>query len=275
MSVNSMHGIRGAKCKCLIIVLVVVSALLSGCSRDPYRYDIPNPEKYASYICYDYHLYCLDAYKNADSALMEDELGATYKVSYRYAVGESDDEFICARAGLYAPLSFPEILILQNPEQYIDVWNDWTVKEIQLYVQDLHDDNFKRIDEEDEPARTPTSIIATTADADCLTEIKTFAAADEPQPFIPPDGYVNEILQKDRFKFYIRVSFNESANIVWDSAVTPYYSEETGDRLICIDKGNMDDLFSINAQDVSAEHLDGLASFLSDEIETFFEANYE
>lgn len=263
----------------IIALLIMTIVLLCECSslseRDPYRHAIPNAEKYASYLCYDYHLYCLNAYDNTDGIKTEDEHGLTYQVYYNFAVGESDEEFICARACWYVPLAIPEVLIMQNPEQYVDVWNDWTVKEIVLYVRDLHDGNLKSIENEDEPARTPSSIVATTTDTVYFTEMKEFATADAPQQFDPPDDYVNEIHLKDRYVFYIRVFFNESANIVWESAVEPYYSEESEDRIICIDNGSMDGLYSKNTKNVSAEHLNALSSFIADEIDRFYEEHSE
>ena len=255
----------------LLPFLLLVSILLSGCRINPYATSTPDPEKYASYECYDPHLFCLDAYKLTASTLVENELGSTYKITYRYAVGESDDEFVCANVMLYTVLSYPDVRILQNPQQYVDVWNDWTIKQIKIYVQDLHDDDHVFLYMEKEPARTPTKVIASTTDADCFADMKAFATDDAAEEYICSDDYYNELYRGDgRYVFYIRVFFNESKNIVWDSQISTYYSEVTADRIICIDNGTMSNLFESDSKNVNISQFNNLNSFVADAVNSFF-----
>lgn len=258
----------------LIPMLLLLAVLLSGCKSDPYAHSTPDPEKYASYQCYDPHLFCLDAYKLTDSTLVENELGLTFKITYRYAVGESDEEFICANVTLNYFMAFPDVRILQNPQRYVDVWNDWTIKEIKIYVQDLHDDDFVSLYKETEPARTPTKVLASATDADCFADMKAFATDGAAEGYICPDDYYNEMHVDDgRYRFFIRVSFNESKNIVWDSEISSYCSEATGERIICIDNGTMSNLFESDSKNVNISQFDKLNSFVADAIVGFFGKN--
>lgn len=231
----------------VILVLACLLGTLVGCERTSI-----DPQKYTSYCCYDYHLKCLAIEgKKAKTEIShsDDSTGVEYTQNawMQKIVGESDDMFIYAEVIPSLSLGSSDKIIMQNPNHYVDVWNDWTVEKIELYYIDGHNPI-----EQDKPANIPTAIIATTQEGECLSNIKKLVeSSDEWAKPNLPDGYVRENVDKNgtSYSYYIRVYFKESESIVWDSQVECYYSSENKDRIIYIDIGKKPDgIASVNAK---------------------------
>lgn len=246
-----------------IILTFAVVLLISGCSSS----NAPDPSKYSEYVCYDYHLACLDAYAQTAYTTVEfDDL--KYGIKYRKPVGESDEQFICALVGQKHPLSSPRIIIMQNPNYYIDVFKDWTIKSIELYSKDLR--YPKPLWDEDEPARTPSKVLNANTDAVVFDEFINFITGDEySEKHIRNEDFEREI-PNDDYVLYIRVHFNESDNIVWDSTVNSYVSHQTTAREISIDKGRLPEgIASPSSLTVSIKDFPQLFEWISTSIENF------
>lgn len=223
----------------LIIMIVCVIGIFNGCSVDTLI-----PEKYASYICYDYHLKCLETQGESVKTKLSYQDGLT-GVEYTQSAwiqqiyGESDDMFIYAEVIPSLSLGKTEKIVMQNPNHYVDVWETWSAEKIELYYIDGH----KPIDQ-DKSVNIPTSVIASTYEGECLSDIKKLVdTSDEWEKPKVPDGYVRENVDENGsgYSYYIRVYFKESENIVWDSQVECYYSSENKDRIIYIDVGKKPD----------------------------------
>lgn len=213
----------------VILVLACLLGTLVGCKETSI-----DPQKYTSYCCYDYHLKCLATEgKKAKTRITHfDDSGVDYTTNawLQRIAGESDGMFIYAQVLPQIPLGPSDKVIMQNPDHYVDVWNDWTVEKIELYWIDLN----KPI-AQDKPANIPTAVIGTTQEGECLSNIKMLVeSSDEWAKQNIPDGYVRE--SYDCF-YYVRVYFEESESIVWDSQVKCYHSSENKDRIIYIDIG--------------------------------------
>lgn len=225
----------------VILVLACLLGTLVGCGKTSI-----DPQKYASYCCYDYHLKCLaiEGEKAKTRISHIDDSGVDYTTNawLQRIAGESDDMFIYAAVLPQLPLGRSDRVIMQNPNHYVDVWNDWTVEKIELYCID----GYKPI-KQDKPANIPTDIIATTQEGECLSDIKMLVeSSDEWAKQNIPDGYVRG---NDNCFFYVRVYFEESESIVWDSQVECYYSPKKKDRIIYIDIGKKPELIaSVNAK---------------------------
>ena len=251
--------------KLALYFIAFIITLTSSCDSCEETLDA---EKYRSYVCYDYHLTCFDVsgksntidyvYKFYDSEAISE------RVSFQKIDGESDDQFVYATAHAIAfgPLGR---LVMQNPDNYIDVWNDWTIEKIELFYID-----YSQEIKESETAKIPSAIAASTQSANVIAEIKEIVLSETSnEKFELPEGYINARQQSDSpYVFYIRVHFNESDNIIWDTKLYVYYSEELEDRIIVFDKGRkIEGFVSRYTEDISIDKSTALFSWLNEAIE--------
>ncbi len=247
--------------KKISLLLTLVICLFCGCNMQ----EPPDPDKYSEYKCYDYHLACLDAYEQKAGTLIEEEGGPWFRIWFRKPVGVSDDQFVCTSLSMRHPLASPHLYIMQPSENHIDVFKDWTVKKIEIYYQDIN--KSKKLFQEDEPARTPTKVIDTSFDSVVFKEFVDFVTidTDDSEKFDPQENIFREKYNENTtYKLYIRVHFNESENIVWDSDIQSYIPSQSGQRYIKIDKGrSVIGLTSENAHRVSIDDFPNLSSWIS------------
>ena len=225
--------------KKILIISFCLILILTGCNKETI-----NGSDYKKYKCYDTHLFCLDA---------QDETGfwgkkydnEWHSIFFRKPVGVSDEQFICAK--VESRFSHVNIVVMQNPNNYVDVLQDWTIKEIEIYYISMDSRRVegisKRLVDEEEPARTPAGIIASTTDSSVFTEFKDFVLSSTPMDeettkvIWGPDKKKFESEIHESVEVYIRVHFNESENIVWDSEIKCGSYEGDQNRYIMIDVG--------------------------------------
>lgn len=248
------------------ILLTLVALLLTGC-RHRNAFD---PQKYEGYICYDRHLACLDAYEKY--AIANTEYGNTfYTLTFRKPVGVSDEQFICVKFQVPFMLNFPDLAIMQNPDDYIDVFRDWTVKQIDINVFSLHYPT--PIWEEEEPARTPKIVLSTSTDKAVIDEFVEFVTNSD---YYERPNYSQMKEEKynedDTYYLGIRVHFNESENIVWDTDLRTHIMNESGLRNIIIDKGRETQLdppsFTTYSCFTSISGLSNLEQWISESVDS-------
>lgn len=249
---------------CFLLIIFVIC--LYACNATP-SLDV---DKYEDYICYDYHLYCLDAYNESVSVKKEIN-NFRYNFVYRYPVNETDDQFVCAsikRQFMFFAAG-TNIRVLQNPNQLIKVWEQWTIKEVQIYYMDIA--TSLPLEKEEAPARTPTKIINATTNADIISELKSFVSSKKTIESSAAENYqckISEDLMEYDYQWYVRVLFNESKNIVWETEIRSCYSAETGECLIMLDNGTETDIFySAQQQWFSLDDYPVLSTFVADAIE--------
>ena len=191
-------------------------------------------EKYRSYVCYDGRLTCLKVGSFFDSinvTNIDGSIEETLKISYRKIRGESDEQFIYANVFRFLDGNYKAVM--QNPDNHIDVWKDWTVEKIEVFYQSSYEPKKSKT------ARIPTKIVSSTQSADAIAELTEIVVSEKSSGKIEiPKGYKNEDYREDveqHYYFYIRVHFNESDNIIWDTRIEVYYSEELQDRIIVMD----------------------------------------
>ncbi len=247
--------------------MACLTILLSGCNSQ----EALDVDKYKDYKCFDYHLACLNAYEQKAKTTVEFN-DLEYTIWFRKAVDESDEHFICASVRQRHPLASTEIVITQNPENYIDVFEDWTIKSIELYCIDLR--SSKPLWDEDEPARTPAKILNTTTDSAVSDELIDFITnKDCLEKYVLQEDYIREI-PNENYVMYTRVQFNESDNIVWDSCVSSYVSVQTQAQDITIDKGRCPDgIAAPNSLAVSIEDYPNLQERISETIDNLIDMN--
>ena len=238
--------------KILYNSLVVLIAILCcvGC-RPKEKIDA---EKYTSYVCYDYHLICYELEKESDVASisyinerpwLEEQEELSDVILFRKIVNEPDEQFVYGHKVVIMPGYFPTQLIFQNPLNYIDVLKDWTVDKVELYYADSDSaevEDYKKL-KLDKPITKDRELrlLSTTEDGAIFEQLKDFITNDETKQLdleqATSNGYVWEKFGKQSADIYLRICFNESENIVWETSVESLLSEELKDRMIIIDKG--------------------------------------
>ena len=252
----------------LLLLLIATFVFCSGCSLR----SSPDISKYTSYNCYDYHLACLKTEGRSGTAevtkIDEANREVTDRVSFQKIIDVSDDQFVYAN--VFVLLQPPEKVVLQNPDNYVDVWVDWTIKKVDVFYVDL----YKPIDQ-NKPAIIPNKIISLTDDSDIISELTEFVLADNYiKKFENPTGYSREYGSDYERVFYIRVYFNESENIVWDSKFMSFYSDELHDRIIFLDKGRTPNMcYFPSTKYVSLGKDTQLYKWMSEVIETLSDNN--
>ncbi len=239
------------KCKGVLVLLIVFSLLFVGCGGQ----ETIDASKYADYVCYDYHLACVDA-EDAEASTKLPHDGLEYTAKYRKVVGETDEQFVCAWVGRVVPLASPDLAVMQPQGEHIDVWNEWTVSQIEVYYQDINES--KPLSQEKEPARTPAKVIDKSTDKGVIDELVEFITNTKHsgKVSLSEDFKCEAYNDNNSYVLYIRVRFNESENIVWDSQIDSYVSEQSEERYIAIDKGRTPD--SIASSDVRFVLTNGL-----------------
>lgn len=214
-----------------IIIILLAACCLCGCISKPVS------RKYVNYQLYDDHLYCTDAEEKSVRATCHSNNSYGH-FDARKLKEVSDEQFICARyKGRYFSTSYVNV-ILQNPDNYVDVINEWTISSIELYLYVNP--------EKDEIARTPDKIVVSTDNQDVICELLDFLNNDE----FNNDEYVlweyfNPIASYDNYgqtdgyeyELFLRVHFEEAENIVWDTGILSGFRDQNF-RNIMVDRIN-------------------------------------
>ncbi len=258
----------------LLAVLLAVM-VFTACSQEP-TIDV---EKYKDYICYDSLLACTSDISEVAGKRMTSEGDNLHFFSYCYTPNVPDDNFILTTIRQYLELNDPKNFsyLLQNPENYVDVWTDWTIKEIQVFY--CRGGQSSGYSEEAPRCRIPTEILATTSDPNCIQEILRFITSDE----FGNHG-VDKHEEKHNLELYsadfdgrgdveahvtVRVIFNESDYIVWDSDLEGYRDFDTLRLYFMMEKDNTtwdatDYHYGIGKQSCWVENLPALEAFLTE-----------
>ena len=275
------------------LLLILVAAILLGCLL-MHHYDLtfeeikfravlsvlfliddlffPDPpsdtEEYITYRVYDSLLVCVDP-EDASSRWSREY--PEWSFYYHDVPGHSDDQFVWTRrtrAVLYP--STEEYHLLQNPDNLVDVWTDWTIQEIQIYTSRHSIESEERF----ETSNSDMQVITTITDPDCLAELLTFVTSDESRP-VTRDSIDGLSAWKTTY-IYVRVIFNESESIVWDTMLRGYQNSETGEQYFSMYKDTTEwdatkSGLGIDRDEFWVENLPNLEAFLLDAVETLRE----
>lgn len=195
-----------------------------------------NAEDYQDYICYDTGFCALNVYQKGAVGVIDytdaDGHSGRQRVIYRKIKNVRDEQFV--HVSTYGLMEQSERYILQNPDNYVDIWNDWTVESIAFYYLKCKDPSKQEC-----PAPKPDRVISTTEDERCLAEIKALAlnksaAENSVLPKITEDLPSGEEFG-NIYSLRIRVHFKESDNIVWDIGCKSYRPETGESRTVKIE----------------------------------------
>ena len=244
--------------KLLILFLVCILFLLSGCRGQLHL------DEYRHYFCYDKLFTTLSTGSSAQTRFTSRSI--KHFATYFLIPEESDNQFV----GLKYTLPFSPVrwYILQNPDNYIDIWDEWTIEKITFFcLYTSRNQGLKH--KQNKSALQPDRIIDSTSDAGCLSDMYAFIATDSADyiPAIHADPLETEMPD---YLLYVRVSFKESKNIIWESDCCSYWSESKGQRKIYLQKsvGNFSSWVDMEIISYSLDQNSCLYIWLSDLIES-------
>ena len=221
------------------IVLAIIAASIAGCSlyhhikKMPSRKDAKMYDKCSSYQRYDYHLKCFDKDDYItdwfDIKYGDNGYGYEYsqvEVRFQQISGVNENEFVYSywqRWAIFGMLC--EETILQNPENYIDVLNDWTISQIEFVCP------------KNENGEIIYKVYSSTNNDKVISDFKNCILGDKTADELKPFSEYEGNYKQDFSNKYIRIHFKESENIIWETEVYRYSSAEKKKDLIYIDVG--------------------------------------
>ena len=213
------------------VVAIILASLPTGCQQEAF-----DTEKYESYVLYDCHLECLDWETEANASVVY--ANRTYNVTFCKVKGEPEDQFIYANIADLTPFSPSGWFVLQNPENYVDIWSEWTVKEIQICTSD--------------------TILATTTSQLCAQDLSLLNRTEPVKLPDTPSKYLTTLS--------IRVIFEESESIIWVSHVEYRQNTETGEMMVCVatDATQWDGIYAPNGELIEGIYFDYDRNWLAD-----------
>lgn len=261
----------------IVLVALMMLTMLTGCKKEPF-----DVEQYRSYVCYDCNLRCID-FSEASVVKTVDYPGHSFLIAYRQPVDVSDDHFMWIKLRTaFPPNLFYQCYVFQNPENCIDVWTDWTIQEIQIFTSGDSIGDYHRFETSD----SELQVISTITDPDCLAELTTFVTSDEflrlseiyedIKSFHSHSGYDFDGDPEKTTNMFLRVIFNESESIVWESQISCQQNPETGEMYLIMykDTTEWDEThynLGIDRREFWVENLPNLEAFLFEAVQTLRE----
>ena len=168
---------------------------------------IRNTEKYKNYKIYDYHLSC-DMVTGSSKAVNRDDIDIVGVMRYKKFFSVSDDQFICLSQSIILD-NTPNLMVLQNPDNYVDVFNEWKVKKVELLDGD--------------------KVINTLTDQNIVSDFKKFINSEKDEnELINPSSYVGDHKAEH---YNIRIYYEESEYMRWETLVYHYTADGYGELI--------------------------------------------
>ena len=182
-------------------------------------------EDYKDYRCYDYHLKYLNTSKSIGKYTLENA-NTIYNIDYKKIIGEDDAEMIGAEIssteGAFSSGYYPRVL--QNPQTYFSIIDDWTIEKLQFCLYNI--------------TKEEQSVIFESSDANDIEAFRTLLSSEDHSIWKPDGGYVNELSKSgDEQQLYLRIVFSESQNVVWETEIKSYFHQSLDERVFSIDLG--------------------------------------
>lgn len=243
-----------------LAILLVVFTLMGMCSCDN---KTVITDEYLDYFCQDYHLVCVD---------FEESLGKTEaKINHQRAdiyytaiTDTSSNDFVIAYIDPIVPFDSSDYYIIQNPTENIDILNNWTLKEVQLYCKSIKDGNSKPVWGQPIDNDSNAELLHTSTDGDLLNEVLPYLNSER-EAFKHDEHNVMFVTKNEEnpARYYIRLLFNESNSIVWDSEVSIYQrNDESREFIVTIDNGTIDNNYQCTTKNIEIPQSNALYDFI-------------
>ena len=203
-----------------LIMSLLITFSLTACT-------IAKTDAYEDYRCVDYNLTWDKSSSTRFARYTDSEDG--YQYTYVKIKGESPDDYIGAFASESGFFTTSYRLILASPDMNIDIWKDWSIKEIELQAE-LSQEN-KGLGGSYYPEEAKRHTIASSNDNTMIKN--TVSLLSNIIETSKPDNYkrLNPIDQH----FYLTIYFNETEHIVWEAKIAIWIpNDEELDNIACL-----------------------------------------
>ena len=212
--------------KKILAILVVFGMLFSSsCIWQERKID-----KYDTYVCYDPNLSYLKADPFIEGKYSEGFLGKT--IHYRQIKGADSDQFVLGLFKFTDMFNNTEakIRVFQNRDAYFSVIDNWTISDVQLCLEEYEDrprtaevDFLKHFTSLNLPSKNRKKVVGEYGDLISEFQELREGEADPVPPMINEwalrSGSDKDLRETDD-RLYLRITFEESENIIWEAPLT-------------------------------------------------------
>lgn len=189
----------------------------------------PPTEKYADYEVVDLNLLWLRA---------EDDLGYNTLMRYKKLSGIDENEMVGAWEKAFLGTT-SEPVILGNPESVPDIWREWEIESVGIYISDIpveyNDVNSREDAPEDIFVKENISV---TYNSDVISVARYIASQEVLDSQRPGSGFVIK-RKTPHIYYYLRIAFSKSPDLVWEAEVCIYESEtDNSEKKVIVYKKN-------------------------------------
>lgn len=182
-------------------------------------------DKYVDYVCRDIHLVSLNQGEEDGYYYVENEMGE-YCCVYYLIDGEDANEFILSSTTYNHFGAVGRDLVFQSSENKVDVLNEWNVQSCEVYYYDINEGTNKEANIFTDRRELIQHTIVTISDDRLLQEVCALLAdKEEDSNFLKKDENYSSIYPPYK-RYYVRIRFEESENIVWETEIRFYRDKE-------------------------------------------------
>ena len=193
-------------------------------------------DAYVNYICRDAQLVCIDKGDWLGWHIID--VGTSgFNFYYRNIDDFSEGEFVSAKIEPRYFFPYQKDIVLQSPENKINVLQDWTIKKLELYYFD--ENEFANSQKEGIVTKDEmvTHSIANVSDDKLIAELKDVWTHIDNTDDFRNDKLGTMYNSEDVFseadeliELYIRAYFEESESLAWDSEIRIYRAKEEHEK---------------------------------------------
>lgn len=258
---------------CVSVVFLVVIFFLAVTIGIKLKAMHTENDTYIEYTCRDFHLVALE---QGDCVGYKDIVlkNRIYRDYYNLIKNISDKDFIVAERRPLELFSAGSYYVLQSPQNQIDVFNDWNVKTVRIYLCDESDERNTNRDQKAVENWVIQELVSSSEET-MLKQIQEMPLNVEPET---GSSYKNN---NDEYKeigsdkdMYLRILFEESEYIAWDAPIRIYQSKADQTKYnVVIHVGNMNEEFEQQGGYYVVDSSSELYDFILDAYEISLEQN--
>lgn len=227
-----------------ITFLVIIGAILAVY----FYFHIEYTDEFSDYVCVDSHLVSIATKR--DIGYYETQVSdSEYRLTYSLIKGHKRDEFLTVSMRHITLFSSCEEHVLNAPGNDTNPLEDWQINEIQIYSIDRRDKRnnqhgpFSRVKAQDYYINT----LAISNDEKLIADTKKHILSEDRVNLLKfleenRSSYDNirEVEFDGSVRIKLRLIFNESKSIVWESEISLYRNKDTGEYVVAVDRNHRD-----------------------------------
>lgn len=210
---------------------------------------------YIDYVCKDFRLVCLRRGESDGYYNIENEKGS---FNCRYSIIEdvSKEQFVFARVRRNTLLAIGSNLVLQHPDNNLDVLRDWTMKEVEIFYVDRNEEENLEITAFQDQSQLITHKLKSTSNESVFKELAgLLSISDEEQNFLRSEIHDNcDKIRMNSVRYYLRIYFEESTSIAWETEIGFFrLKDDTGQIFITLPNATPENEYLGNGFDIQID----------------------